>query len=101
MQEAVTIKDWYSVWQGNPEQLYEQIQKLITDWFAVEETITEKQAILDVEKTNLEGMKSLLLALSRSSSVVSKHLEDLEGRKAENLKSYQQLIPERDAKDGT
>ena len=99
MQEAVTIKDWYSVWQGNPEQLYEQIQKLITDWFAVEETITEKQAILDVEKTNLEGMKSLLLALSRSSSVVSKHLEDLEGRKAENLKSYQQLIPERDAKD--
>ena len=34
----------------------------------------------------------------RSSSIISKQKEDLEGRKAENSKAYQQLIPAGDAK---
>jgi uncharacterized protein (DUF4415 family) len=51
-----------------------------------------------VENAKLEGMKALLQSLVRSSSITSKQQEDLEGRKAENLKAYLQLIPERDAK---
>ncbi len=98
MQAAITLKDWYSVWQRSPEQLYEQIQKLCTDWFATEQEITTKQAALDVEKTNLEGMKTQLQAFARSLQVISKQAENLEGRKAENQKTYQQIIPERDAK---
>ncbi|MBO4549907.1 MAG: hypothetical protein J5733_04175, partial [Bacteroidaceae bacterium] len=98
MQAAVTIKDWYSVWQKSPEQLYEKIQKLSSDWFATEQEITAKQAALDVEIANLEGMKTLLQSLSRSSQVIQKRAEDLEGLKAENAKAYQQMIPERDAK---
>lgn len=98
MMQTVTIKDWYSIWQNSPEQLYEKIQKLITDWFATEQDITEKQAIFDVENANLEGMRSLLQALSRTLSINSKRIEDEEGRKAENLKAYQQMIPEMDAK---
>lgn len=98
MMQMVTIKDWYAVWQKNPEQLYEQIQRFITDWFAVEAEISEQQATLDVEKANLEGMKSLLQSLSRTLSVTKKQTEDLGGRKAENLKAYQQLVPDMDAK---
>lgn len=98
MMQTVTIKDWYSIWQNSPEQLYEKIQKLITDWFATEQDITEKQAIFDVENANLEGMRSLLQALSRTLSINSKRIEDEEGRKAENLKAYQQMIPKMDAK---
>ena len=98
MMQAVTLKDWYSVWQKAPEQLYEQIQKLCTDWFNVEQEITEKQSTLDAEKAKLEGMKSLHQSLARSSAVMAKQTEDLQGRKAENIKAYQQLIPERDAK---
>ncbi|MBO7120310.1 MAG: hypothetical protein J6W03_08345 [Bacteroidaceae bacterium] len=97
-QQAVTIKDWYTVWQKTPEQLYEQIQKLITDWYAVEQEIAEKQAALDVEVARMEGMKALLQSFARSSQVITKHNEDIEGRKAENDKTYQQMIPERDAK---
>ena len=97
-QALVTIKDWYSLWQNNPEQLYEQIQKLIADRRYVQEEIAAKQADLDVEKAKLEGMRALLQSLARSSSIIAKQKEDLEGRKAENLKTYQQLIPERDAK---
>ena len=99
MQEAVTIKDWYSLWQKNPEQVYEQIQKLITEWFAVEQEIADKQATLDVENARLEEMKTRLQLLARSVSVVAKRTEDQEDRRAENDKAYQQLIPERDAKD--
>ena len=98
IQAAVTIKDWFSIWQKTPEQLYEQIQKLITDWFSVEKDIAEKQAALDVEKANLEGMKAMQQSLLRSSSILEKHTEDLQGRKAENLNTYQQIVPERDAK---
>ncbi len=98
MMQAVTFKDWYSVWQKAPEQLYEQIQKLITDWFNVEHEIMDKQAILDAEKAKLEGMKTLHQSLARSSSVVAKETKELQGRKAENIKAYQQIIPERDAK---
>ena len=98
MQQSITLKDWYSVWQKAPEQLYEQIQKLCTDWFNVEKDITEKQATLNTEKAKLEGMKSQYQSLTRSSSIIAKQTEDLQGRKAENLKAYQQMIPERDAK---
>ena len=98
LQQTITIKDWYSVWQKNPEQLYEQIQKLCTDWFNVEQEIAERQKTLDVEKAKLEGIKTQHQSLSRSSSVLTKQAEDLLGRKAENQKAYQQLIPERDAK---
>lgn len=98
MQASVTIKDWYTLWQQNPEQLYELIQKLAGDWFSVEKEIETRRAALDVENAKLEGMKALLQSLVRSSSITSKQQEDLEGRKAENLKAYLQLIPERDAK---
>ena len=98
MQAAVTIKDWYSLWQKTPEQLYEQIQKLIADWFAGEREIAAKQAELNVEEAKLEGMRALLQAFAHASSVVTKRKEDQEERKAENLKAYQQMIPERDAK---
>lgn len=98
MQQAVTIKNWYSVWQNNPEQLYEQIQKLSSDWFAVEQEISVKQAALDIESAKLDGMKSLHQSILRSSSILTKQTEDLQSRKAENLKAYQQMIPERDAK---
>lgn len=96
---SVTIKDWYSIWQKNPEQLYEQIQKLVTDWVATEQDIETKQATLDVELTKLESMKMQLQLLARATSVVGKRTEDLQTRKAENLKVYQQMIPERDAKN--
>ena len=99
MQQAVTIKDWYTTWQRYPEQLYEQIQKLITDWFSIKDEIAAKQAALDAENAKLEGMRTLLQSLSRSSSILAKQKENLEGRKNENLKAYQQLIPERDAKN--
>lgn len=98
MMQTVTIKDWYSIWQKAPEQLYEQIQKLITDWFNIEQEIAEKQKTLDVETAKLEGMKTQHQSLTRSSAVLAKQTEDLQGRKVENLKAYQQLIPERDAK---
>ncbi|MBP5393937.1 MAG: hypothetical protein J6Y59_08995 [Bacteroidaceae bacterium] len=98
MQSAVTIKDWYSIWQKAPEQLYEQIQKLISDWFATKEEIASKQASYDVEVANLEGMKVQMQSFSRASLVIAKRIEEREGRKAENQKAYQQLIPERDAK---
>ncbi len=98
MMQTVTIKDWYSIWQKNPEQLYEQIQKLITDWFDTVEDIAKKQATLDVENANLEGMKALLQSLNRTLSVTQKRTEDLEGRKAENIKAYQQMIPDMNAK---
>ena len=98
MQAAVTIKDWYALWQRTPEQLYEQIQKLVSDWFSAKEEIETRQAALDVEKARLEGMKTLLQSLLRSSSITGKQKEDLEQRKAENQKTYRQLIPERDAK---
>ena len=98
MQEAVTIKDWYSIWQKTPEQLYEQIQKLLSSWFATKEEITAKQAVLDVETANLEGMKVRMQSFVRASQIISKRMEEREGRKAENQKAYQQLIPERDAR---
>ncbi len=98
MQLAVTIKDWFSIWQRSPEQLHEQIQKLINDWFHIEKEIKTRQAVLDVENTKLADMKALLQSLNRSSSIIKKQAEDLEERKAENLKAYQQMIPEKDAK---
>ena len=64
----------------------------------MQEEIAAGQASLDVEKAKLEGMKSLLQSLARSSAIIAKQKEDIEGRKAENLKTYQQLIPESDAK---
>ena len=98
MQLIVTIKDWYSLWKSKPEQIYEQIQKLITDWFAVEQEIAVKQNTLDLETGNLENLKAQLQMLARISSVLSSRTEDVQKRKAENLKAYEQLIPEHDAK---
>ncbi len=98
MQQAITIKDWYTIWQRYPEQLYEQIQKLAADWFAVKDEIAAKLAALEAEKAKLEGMRNMLQALSRSSVIIEKRREELEGHKAENQKAYRQLIPERDAK---
>ena len=98
MQLAVTIKDWYSIWQNNPEQLYGQIQKLITDWNATEQAIEAKQVKLDEEQSKLENMRTQLQLLARFASEVGKRTEDLQTRKAENIKVYQQLIPENDAK---
>ena len=98
MMLTVTLKDWYSTWQKNPEQLYEQIQKLISDWNATAQEIATKETILKVEQATLEGMKAQLQLMARSTSIINKRMEDLQTRKGENLKNYQQLIPERDAK---
>ena len=98
MQKAITIKDWYSVWQKNPEQIHEQIQKLISDWSAVEQEIAAKQAVLDIETVKLESIRTKLQLLTRALAIAGKRVEDIRERKAENIKAYQQLIPERDAK---
>ena len=98
MQRIVTIRDWYALWQSRPEQIYDQIQKLITDWFAVEQEIEVKQRAFDLETENLNGLKAQLQMLSRISSVLGKRTEDIQKRKAENLKAYEQMIPEHDAK---
>ena len=52
MQSGITIKDWYSLWQKSPEQVYEQIQKLTAEWSFVEQEIAAKQALLDVRQTD-------------------------------------------------
>ena len=98
MQSLLTIKDWYTLWQKAPEQLHEQIQKLIADWSAIEREIATNQAILSTENAKQEGMVSLLQSLVQSSSHITKQIEDIEERKAKNNKTYQQLIPERDIK---
>ena len=98
MQQSITLKDWYAIWQKAPEQLYEKMQKLIADWQAVEKEINAESAALEVEKANLEGMTALRSSLQRTTATVTKHTEDIEGRKAENLKAYDRMIPERDAK---
>lgn len=99
MQIAVTIKDWFTIWQNNPEQLYERIQKIIADGLATEQAIATKQTTLDMELTKLEGMKAQLQLLARNTSVTNKRIEDIQTRKAENLRTFQQMIPERDAKN--
>jgi len=98
MQLLVTLKDWYSVWQNTPEKVYEQIQKLMSDWTMVELEIAEKQAVLNVELAKLEGMKAHLQLFVRVTGVVMKRNEDLQTRRAENLKAYEQMVQERDAK---
>lgn len=97
MQDAVSIKDWYTLWRNAPEQLYEKIQKLVTDWQTVQETISIKETEYKHEVVKLEGMKSLLQSLAQASLFIRKHAENLESQKAENVKLYQQLIPETDA----
>ena len=92
MQKSVTIKDWYTIWQKNPEQLHELIQKLITDWFAAEKGIAAAKATLDAETANLTGMQAQLQSLSRYSSIMTKQEEEMEGRKAENRKAYGQTV---------
>ena len=98
MQLIVTIKDWYTLWQSRPEQIYEQIQKLISDWYAVEKDIAAKQESLDAETRNLESLKAQLQLLGRIHTAISNRAENTQKRKAENLKAFEQLIPEHDAK---
>ena len=98
LQHTVTIKDWYTLWQKTPEQLYEQIQKLITDWFSVEQEIAEKQALLNMETSKLESLKAHQMSFVRATSIITEQTEGMETRKAENLKTYQQMIQDRDAK---
>ena len=88
MQKSVTIKDWYSIWQKNPEQLHEQIKKLVTDWFAAEKGIAATKAALDVETANLESLKTQRQMLVRYAAITGKKTEELDGRKAENRKAY-------------
>ena len=98
LQRIVTIKDWYTLWQKAPEQLYEQIQMLITDWLSVEKEIAKKQVILDLEVAKLEGMKMHQKSFVRATAIITEKIGDLQVRKAENQKVYQQMIQERDAK---
>ena len=46
----------------------------------------------------MENLKTQLQMLTRVASVVSTRTEDIQKRKAENLKTYEQLIPEHDDK---
>lgn len=98
MQSGITIKDWYSIWQKSPEQVYEQIQKLTAEWSSVEQEIAAKQALLDVETAKLDCLKKQQPLLAQASTTAGKQTELLQTRKAENLKTYEQLISERDAK---
>lgn len=98
LQLTITIKDWYSVWQNNPERLHEQIQKLITDWPIVEQEIAAKQVAIDIISVELDGMRKQMQMLAKASSIIEKQVEDLQTRKAENLKTYQKMISDRDAK---
>ncbi len=98
MQKSVTIKDWYTIWQKNPEQLHEQIQKLITDWFTAEKGIATTKAALDVETANLESLKTQQLLLARYSAVTGKKAGELDGRIAENRKVYGQATADEDVK---
>ena len=98
MQQTITIKDWYSTWQNSPDKLYEQIQTLITHHSNLEKEISEKQAVLDVKKAELNGMNSLLQSFARFQTIVDKHSQDLDSRKGETIRQYQQLIPQHDAK---
>lgn len=94
----VTIKNWYTLWQNNPEQLYDQIQKLITTWSATERNIADRQQTLVTEETRLEGMKQRQQTLELAMAIVQERAEDIAGRKAENVKTLGQIIPDRDAK---
>lgn len=98
MQSGITIKDWYSLWQKSPEQVYEQIQKLTAEWSSVEQEIAAKQALLDVATAKLDCLKKQQPLLAQASTTAGKQTELLQTRKAENLKTYEQLISERDAK---
>lgn len=98
LQHAVTIKDWYTVWQKAPEQLYEQIQRLITDWSTLEAEITEKETLLNRETTKLDGMKKHQKSFLRATGIITEQTGALQVRKAENQKVYNQIIQDRDAK---
>ena len=98
MQKSVTIKDWYTIWQKNPEQLHEQIQRLITDWFAAEKGIATTKAALDVETANLESLKTQQQLLARYSAITGKKAGELDGRIAENRKVYGQATADEDVK---
>ena len=96
MQSIVTIKDWYTIWQKTPEQIYEQIQKLITDWQSTEQEFAAKQTTLNAETAKLKEIKSLLQSHEQTLSIIKKRQEDIENRKEENNNQYKQLISEHD-----
>lgn len=98
MQKSVTIKDWYTIWQKNPEQLHEQIQKLVADWFTAEKGIATTKAALDVETANLESLKAQQQLLARYSAITGKKAGELDGRIAENRKVYGQATADEDVK---
>ena len=98
MQKSVTIKDWYTIWQKNPEQLHEQIQKLVADWFTAEKGIATTKAALDVETANLESLKTQQQLLARYSAITGKKAGELDGRIAENRKVYGQATADEDVK---
>ena len=98
MQRTVTVKDWYAIWQKSPEQLYDQIQKLIANWSSDERGIAEGMATLDIETANIEGMKAQMQLLARYSMIIAKQTEDIDGRKAGNRKTYGQIVTENDVK---
>lgn len=96
MQRIVTIKDWFTIWQEKPEQIYEQIQKLITDWQNTEQDFSATQSTLNAETSKLKEIKSLLQSHEQTLSSIKKRQEDIESRKGENEKQYKQLISEQD-----
>ena len=96
MQSIVTIKDWYTIWQKTPEQIYEQIQKLITDWQSTEQEFAAKQTTLNAETAKLNEIKSLLQSHEQTLSIIKKRQEDIENRIEENNNQYKQLISEHD-----
>ena len=96
MQSIVTIKDWYTIWQKTPEQIYEQIQKLITDWQSTEQEFAAKQTTLNAETAKLKEIKSLLQSHEQTLSIIKKRQEDIENRIEENNNQYKQLISEHD-----
>ena len=93
MQRIVTIKDWFTIWQEKPEQIYEQIQKLITDWQNTEQDFSATQSTLNAETSKLKEIKSLLQSHEQTLSIIKKRQEDRKRRCSVHRKEGMQGSP--------
>lgn len=98
VQFVVTIKDWYSLWQKNPEVLNEQIQTLADEWLGVNNEIAEKERLRETEETKLDGLQTRQNIYQRFLAVIVGRKEDVGVRRAENDKALRQAIEGNDMK---
>lgn len=98
VQFVITIKDWYSLWQGNPEALNEQIQTLADEWLSLNNEIAEKEKLRETEETKLDGLQTRQHIYRRFLAVIVGRKEDIGVRRAENDKAIRQAIEGDDMK---